>query len=74
MSNMETQPFTETQRLLLGLFSREMSLQEQNDIKELLLDYYDNLLQKEVQKAIQEKGYTNADIEQVLQNSQRTKR
>ena len=50
-----------------------MSETEQNDIKELLLSYYDNILQQELNKVIQEKGYSKQDFEKVLNNSQRTK-
>lgn len=64
----------EVQLTLLKLFSRKMSESEQMDIKHLLLDYYDAILQKEVQNAIQEKGYTKQDFENVLNQSQRTKK
>ncbi|WP_188771205.1 hypothetical protein [Emticicia aquatilis] len=50
-----------------------MSETEQAEINEILLKYYDNLLQKEVQHAINHKGYTKEDFENVLNNSQRTK-
>ncbi|MCU0341851.1 MAG: hypothetical protein MUE30_18400 [Spirosomaceae bacterium] len=61
------------QRALLGLFSREMTAQEQDEIRELLLNYYDRMLQNEVQQVIKEKGYTAQDFERVLNQSQRTK-
>ena len=63
----------DVQRSLLALFSRSMSETEQNDIKELLLSYYDNILQQELNEVIQEKGYSKQDFEKVLNNSQRTK-
>ncbi|MFY7888977.1 MAG: hypothetical protein ACOVOW_08720 [Spirosomataceae bacterium] len=50
-----------------------MSETELSDIKQLLLNYYDNALQIEVQHAIQEKGYSKQDFEEVLNRSQRTK-
>jgi hypothetical protein len=66
-------PLNSVQQNLLALFSRSISESEQNDIQEMLLNYYDKMLQNEVQKVIQEKGYTSADFEAVLNNSQRTK-
>ncbi|MER0438057.1 hypothetical protein [Emticicia sp. W12TSBA100-4] len=67
------QSLNDVQLNLLKLFSRKMSETEQAEINEILLKYYDNLLQKEVQRAINQKGYTNEDFENVLNNSQRTK-
>ena len=64
----------DVQLTLLKLFSRKMSESEQMDIKQILLNYYDNALQKEVQNVIQEKGYTKQDFEKVLNKSQRTKK
>jgi hypothetical protein len=63
----------DVQLTLLKLFSRKMSETELSDIKQLLLNYYDNALQIEVQHAIQEKGYSKQDFEDVLNRSQRTK-
>ena len=65
-------PLNGVQQTLLALFSRDISEVEQNDIRELLLNYYDKMLQNEVQKVIQEKQYTSEDFEKMLNNSQRT--
>ena len=65
-------PLNSVQQTLLALFSRDISEVEQNDIRELLLNYYDKMLQSEVQKVIQEKRYTSEDFEKMLNNSQRT--
>jgi hypothetical protein len=64
----------DVQLTLLKLFSRKMSEAEQMDIKQMLLNYYDNALQREIQSVIQEKGYTKQDFEKVLNKSQRTKK
>ncbi|WP_064197888.1 MULTISPECIES: hypothetical protein [Emticicia] len=71
--SVSAQSLNDVQLNLLKLFSRKMSETEQAEINEILLKYYDNLLQKEVQRAINLKGYTKEDIENVLGNSQRTK-
>lgn len=71
--NTSAQGLNEVQLTLLKLFSRKMSEAEQTEIKEMLLNYYDNALQKEVQSVIKKKGYTKSDFEKVLNNSQRTK-
>ncbi|MFY7912854.1 MAG: hypothetical protein ACOVO2_25015 [Emticicia sp.] len=71
--SVSAQSLNDVQLNLLKLFSRKMSETEQAEINEMLLKYYDNLLQKEVQHAINQKGYTKEDFENVLNNSQRTK-
>jgi hypothetical protein len=71
--NTSIQGLNEVQLTLLKLFSRRMSEDEQTEIKEMLLSYYDNALQREVQSVIKKKGYTKNDFEKVLNNSQRTK-
>jgi hypothetical protein len=63
----------DVQMTLLRLFNRPMSEKEQTDIKEMLLSYYDNALQNEVQNVIKQKGYVKRDFEKLLNNSQRTK-
>jgi hypothetical protein len=63
----------DVQMTLLRLFNHPMSEKEQTDIKEMLLNYYDNVLQNEVQHVIKQKGYSEKDFEKVLNNSQRTK-
>ena len=70
--SVSAQSLNDVQLNLLKLFSRKMSETEQAEINEMLLKYYDNVLQKEVQRAINLKGYTKEDIENVLNNSQRT--
>lgn len=70
--SVSAQSLNDVQLNLLKLFSRKMSEIEQAEINEMLLKYYDNLLQKEVQRAINQKGYTKEDFENVLNNSQRT--
>lgn len=70
--SVSAQSLNDVQLNLLKLFSRKMSETEQAEINEMLLKYYDNVLQKEVQRAINLKGYTREDIENVLNNSQRT--
>lgn len=67
------QGLNEVQLTLLKLFSRKMSEAEQSEIKEILLNYYDNALQNEVQKVIKKKGFTKNDFEKILNSSQRTK-
>ena len=61
------------QLMLLKLFSRPMKPGELEAIRNMLLNFYDDLLQKEVNQAIAKKGITRADFDRVLSNSQRTK-
>lgn len=39
-------PLNDTQIMLLKLFSRSITTQEQEDLKNLLLDFYDTLYKK----------------------------
>jgi len=68
-----TAPLNEMQLMLLKLFSRPMKPAELEAIRNMLLDFYDDLLQKEVNQAITKKGITRTDFDRILSNSQRTK-
>lgn len=56
----------EIQLSLLRLFSRPMSEKETEDLKKLLVDYYSVQLEKEVSKAVTEKGYSQNDFDHML--------
>ena len=66
----QAQPLNEVQLMLLRLFSRPMPSQDVEAIREMLLDYYEKALQKEVEQVIEKKGITRADFEAVF-NKQR---
>lgn len=66
-------PLNDVQLMLLRLFSRPMSKSDTEAIRNMLLDYYDALLQQEVDKAIDEKGIQREDFERLLNQDQRTK-
>ncbi len=51
---------------LLRLFNRPMSENETLEIKKLLVDHYSEILKQEVTKAIEEKGYTQQDLDNLL--------
>lgn len=51
---------------LLRLFNRPMSEIETLEIKKLLVDHYSEILEQEVTKAIEEKGYTAQDLDNLL--------
>lgn len=57
---------------LLRMFSRDMTEQETADVKRLLVSYYDEKLQTEIGRVETEKGYTNADYNAMLNESNRT--
>jgi hypothetical protein len=63
-----TQPLNDVQLMLLRLFSRPVSPQDLNAIQNILLDYYNNALQKELDRVIEEKDITREDYEKVLSN------
>lgn len=66
-------PLNDVQLILLRLFSRPMSQRDTEAIRKMLLDYYDTLLQQEVDKVIEEKGIQREDFERLLNQDQRTK-
>jgi len=66
-------PLNDVQLMLLRLFSRPMSKSDTETIRNMLLDYYDTLLQQEVDKAIDEKGIQREDFERLLNQDRRSK-
>jgi hypothetical protein len=66
-------PLNDVQLMLLRLFSRPMSKSDTEAIRNMLLDYYDALLQQEVDKVIEEKGIQREDFERLLNQDQRKK-
>lgn len=61
------------QLMLLKLFNRDMPEQEIKEIRDLLLNYLDAKLQKQVAIDIEKKGITQSDLDRILNESQRTK-
>lgn len=51
---------------LLRLFSRDMSDDEVLTLKRVLVKHYSELLRNEVEKVVEEKGYTQADFDAML--------
>jgi len=66
-------PLNDVQLMLLRLFSRPMSKSDTEAIRNMLLDYYDTLLQQEVDKTIKEKGILREDFERLLNQDRRSK-
>ena len=55
------------------MFSRDMTEQETADVKRLLMSYYDEKLQLEIDRVESEKGYTQTDYDAMLNGDNRTK-
>jgi len=51
---------------LLRLFNRPMSEKETLEIRNLLVNHYSERLKEEVTKAIEKKGYTQEDLDNLL--------
>ena len=51
---------------LLRLFNRPMSETETMSLKKVLVEHYSAQLEEEVTKAIAEKGYTQKDLDDML--------
>ena len=60
--------------MLLKLFSRPVPSNQLEEIREMLLKYYETALQKELDSVIEEKKITRTDFDAVLNKQQRTKR
>ena len=66
-------PLNDVQLLLLRLFSRPMSKSDTEAIRNMLLEYYETLLQEEVDKVIEEKGIKREDFDRLLNTNRRSK-
>ena len=66
-------PLNEVQLMLLRLFSRPIPGQDLTAIREMLLSYYETLLQNELETIIETKGISDDDFEKLLTEDQRTR-
>jgi hypothetical protein len=64
---MSATKFNPLQMHLLQLFAREMTEQELEEVKTLLVSYYDQKIQEEVSRIWIEKGMTNETMHQLLE-------
>ena len=55
--------FTPLQQELLSLYSMDLSEDELKEIKKLLSQYFWDRMQKKVDKAVEELGYTQEDFD-----------
>ncbi len=67
-------PLNEVQLTLLRLFSREMSAQELEALRKLLMAFYEQELQKELSQVVSDKNIQREDFEKRLNQQQRTVR
>jgi hypothetical protein len=51
---------------LLRLFNRPMSENETIELKRIIVNHYSGLLEEEVTKVVNEKGYTQKDFDDML--------
>jgi len=51
---------------LLRLFNRPMSEEETLELKRVMVNHYSGFLDKEVTKAVEDKGYTQDDFDNIL--------
>lgn len=72
MNAVNQPPLNEIQLTLLRLFSRDMSPDEIEEIKRLLMNYYEQALQQELDEVIAAKNISAADFEKRLNQQQRS--
>ena len=58
---------------LMRLFDRPMQPAELDRVHYLLMNYYSELIGNEADEIMKQKGYTQADLDRVLNQSQRTR-
>lgn len=66
-------PLNDAQLTLLRLFSREMSQEEFHSLRKVLMEFYEQELQKELDNVIAEKKLSPRDFQERLNRQQRTK-
>jgi ATP-dependent 26S proteasome regulatory subunit len=66
------QPLNPMQLEILHLFSRDMSVEEMQDIKRLIVRYFAQKAVAQANQVWDEKGWTAADEERLLQLHERT--
>jgi hypothetical protein len=54
---------------LLRLFNRPMSEDETRDLKQLLVSHYNEQLQDEVNSVVKDKGYSQSDFDDMLNDN-----
>lgn len=57
---------------LMRLFDRPMAPDELNAVHQLLMNHYSQLIAEETDVIMDRKGYTQADLDRVLNTSQRS--
>lgn len=62
----------DTQMMLLRLFSHQMPPEALNQLRNMLLEFYETQLHDEIERVIEEKSLVRADFEDVLNKQQRT--
>lgn len=67
-----TPPLNDVQMMLLRLFSRPMTDEDVKNIRSMLLEYYEQMLQKEVETVIDKKDIQREDFEKMLRKDQRS--
>jgi hypothetical protein len=67
-------PLNEAQLTLLRLFSREMSPEELQALRKMLMAFYEQELQKELDQVIAEKKLQPRDFEERLNQQHRTEK
>jgi len=69
---MQPVPLNEAQLTLIRLFSRKMEKEEFEALQKMLLSFYDEALQKELDRVIAQKNIQPQDFEDRLELQQRT--
>ena len=72
MTAMPLSPLTPAQLEILKVMARPMTEQDLRAIKRLIVRYFANKLTEKVDKALDEKGWTEQDMDKILDTHLRT--
>ncbi len=72
--NTPSTKLNDVQVTLLKLFSRQVDESESIELQRAIMQFYRKKLDQQVEIDIQEKGITRKDFDDLLENSQRTKK
>lgn len=71
---LKAKPLNKAQMMVWQIVKDMESEQDLNELRDLLLDFYESKMQEHLDKTVAEKGYTDADFEKMLYGHDRKTR
>jgi hypothetical protein len=73
-STVRSRPLSEGQLMVLQIVKNMDNEQDLNELRDLLLEFNNRKMQEQLEKVVAEKGYTDADFEDMLNGHMRKTR